>query len=168
MKPRIIKNKRKGKGMKGKGERKGNERKGKGERKEEKERKGGKERKEKERGKGPTEKDRGGTNHSYYITPVTHWLSVIIFRNIFETQTLLTSSFFWFYKFTSENVCRILILITVHQKPRWANYGRFYPEVCSFWLKSIRASFPCKNHHLWKMVYTYGPIAETQFSHWLS
>ena len=72
MKPRIIKNKRKGKGMKGKGERKGNERKGKGERKEEKERKGGKERKEKERGKGPTEKDRGGTNHSYYIPQVTH------------------------------------------------------------------------------------------------
>ena len=49
MKPRIIKNKRKGKGMKGKGERKGNERKGKGERRGKK-RKGEKDRRKRTEG----------------------------------------------------------------------------------------------------------------------
>ena len=53
---------------------------------------------------------------------------------------------FWFYKFTSENVRRIFSTPkTKHtSSARWSNSGNFCPEVCLFWLKSIRDSFRWK------------------------
>ena len=74
------------------------------------------------------------------------------FCNVFDAPTLLPFSYFWFYKFTLENVRCILIppKTKVTYSSRCPNYGRFCPEVCLFLLRSIRASFPCKSRHLWK------------------
>ena len=55
----------------------------------------------------------------------------ILFCNVFEARTLLPSNYFWFYKFTSENIRRILITpkTKFDSFSRWPNYGRFCPEV---------------------------------------
>ena len=76
------------------------------------------------------------------------------FCNVFDARTLFPFSYFWFHKFTSENVRRIVITPKTKfiSSSRWPNYGRFlsFRRRELFRLKSIRASFSCKNRHLWK------------------
>ena len=66
---------------------------------------------------------------------------------------------FWFYKFTSENVRRIFSTPkTKHtSSARWSNSGHFCPEVCLFWLKSIRDSFRLKKKNP-PFIYEKGPF----------